>query len=387
MDTKKIGAFIAMNRKKKGLTQEQLGEKLGVSNKTISRWENGNYMPDLSLLQPLSKELDISLNELLSGEKIEKEKAIEYSEKNLTETIDYSTKKIKNEHQKISLFLILLGALICFYAFNGLPSNSNFGIVFLLFGLCAIIVGVFREFKFSSFWKTMFASVGLFFILFFTFLFVDYLRVCELRQPPLFRYTTITNLEQTKIIEYKNWFYHVYQINANTPNEYLIIDTKKTYTIDTVPISPFNREISGINNIIKYKNPYIGNNSNTGNLLYSLPLSEYGFVFEIDADNRGLIIDYHTTDWYHNEDFYIDKALVYNTVSTFCLIDNLEYIQFNFSGSTYSITRDTISQNYPHFEKILTNSGIDQENFNLYVEQKMNDNAFVQDMMTYFNKQ
>ena len=70
MNTKKIGAFIAMNRKKKGYTQEQLAEKLGVTNKTISRWENGHYMPDLSLLEPLSKELDITLNELLAGEEI-----------------------------------------------------------------------------------------------------------------------------------------------------------------------------------------------------------------------------------------------------------------------------------------------------------------------------
>lgn len=69
MDTKKIGAFIAMNRKKKGYTQEQLAEKLGVTNKTISRWENGHYMPDLSLLEPLSKELDITLNELLAEKK------------------------------------------------------------------------------------------------------------------------------------------------------------------------------------------------------------------------------------------------------------------------------------------------------------------------------
>ena len=89
MDSKKIGAFIAMNRKAKGLTQEQLGERLGVSNKTVSRWENGNYMPDLSLLEPLSRELGITLNELLAGEAIEKEKAAEYSERNLAGTIDY----------------------------------------------------------------------------------------------------------------------------------------------------------------------------------------------------------------------------------------------------------------------------------------------------------
>ena len=78
MDTKKIGAFIAMNRKKKGYTQEQLAEKLGVTNKTISRWENGHYMPDLSLLEPLSKELDITLNELLAGKEIVKEEDIQF---------------------------------------------------------------------------------------------------------------------------------------------------------------------------------------------------------------------------------------------------------------------------------------------------------------------
>ena len=78
MDTKKIGAFIAMNRKKKGYTQEQLAEKLGVTNKTISRWENGHYMPDLSLLEPLSKELDITLNELLAGKEIVKEEDLQF---------------------------------------------------------------------------------------------------------------------------------------------------------------------------------------------------------------------------------------------------------------------------------------------------------------------
>ncbi|MBR1540481.1 MAG: helix-turn-helix transcriptional regulator [Clostridia bacterium] len=73
MDTIKIGKFIAENRKAKKLTQEQLAEKLGVTAKTISRWENGNYMPDISLLKPLSTELGVSLNDLLSGEKVEKE--------------------------------------------------------------------------------------------------------------------------------------------------------------------------------------------------------------------------------------------------------------------------------------------------------------------------
>ena len=80
MDLDKIGKFIALTRKNNGLTQEQLAEKLGVTNKTISRWETGKYMPDLSLLKPLSEELGVTLNELLSGEKIEKEKMDENTE-------------------------------------------------------------------------------------------------------------------------------------------------------------------------------------------------------------------------------------------------------------------------------------------------------------------
>ncbi len=70
MNQEKIGRFIAACRKECNLTQEQLAEKLGVSNKTISRWENGNGFPDVSLLEPLCEILNISINELLLGEKI-----------------------------------------------------------------------------------------------------------------------------------------------------------------------------------------------------------------------------------------------------------------------------------------------------------------------------
>lgn len=386
MDNKKIGAFIAMNRKKKGLTQEQLGERLGVSNKTISRWENGNYMPDISLLQSLSKELDISLNELLSGEKIEEEKVMEYSEMNLANTIDYSARVIKNEYKKISMFLMIVGVFMCLYTFNFVESENSFARIFLIIGIVLVVVGVFREIKIISLWKKLFVSFGLFMVLFIAFFMADYFKVSELKQPPIFRYMVLTNHDETKIVEYKNMFYNVFQINADTPNEYFLIDNKKSYTIDTVPVSPFNRDKSGIQNIVQYKNKYIGNNSNTGNLINALPLSEYGFVFEIDSKNCGLIIDYHFTDWYNNENLYIEKSLIYNAVSTFSMIDNLEYIKFNFSGSTYSITREDIVQNYPHYSKIFTKNEINQDNFNKYVEQKMNDKRFITEMFSLFDK-
>ena len=84
MDVQKIGKFIAVKRKEKKLTQVKLAEELGVTSKTISRWENGNYMPDLSLLIPLSEALEITLNELLNGESMEEfyaEEGIELSGK------------------------------------------------------------------------------------------------------------------------------------------------------------------------------------------------------------------------------------------------------------------------------------------------------------------
>lgn len=70
MDQKRIGAFIAQLRKEKAWTQAQLGEKMGVTNKTISRWENGNYLPDLSLLQSLCTLLEVNVNELLCGQRL-----------------------------------------------------------------------------------------------------------------------------------------------------------------------------------------------------------------------------------------------------------------------------------------------------------------------------
>lgn len=67
MDQKITGIFIAEKRREKNLTQEQLAQRLGVSNKTVSKWENGRNMPDYSVVEQLCKELDISIRELIEG--------------------------------------------------------------------------------------------------------------------------------------------------------------------------------------------------------------------------------------------------------------------------------------------------------------------------------
>lgn len=73
MDQVKIGAFIAQLRRERDWTQEELGERLGVTNKTVSRWENGNYMPSIELLTVMGREFDVSLNELLEGRRLDDE--------------------------------------------------------------------------------------------------------------------------------------------------------------------------------------------------------------------------------------------------------------------------------------------------------------------------
>ena len=74
MNQEKIGKFIAECRKKKKMTQQELADKLGITDKAISKWENGRCMPDISILEPLTEELGITINELIKGERIQKEK-------------------------------------------------------------------------------------------------------------------------------------------------------------------------------------------------------------------------------------------------------------------------------------------------------------------------
>ena len=101
MDQIKTGKFIATLRKEKELTQEQLGEKLGVTNKTISRWENGNYMPDIEMLSMLSKEFDVSINELISGERFLEEDFKKAADNNLVTALNNSIFTLK---EKIAFF-------------------------------------------------------------------------------------------------------------------------------------------------------------------------------------------------------------------------------------------------------------------------------------------
>ncbi len=370
MNQEKIGKFIAETRKAKKLTQQDLAEKLNVSDRTIGNWENGRNMPDLSLFKPLCDELGITINELISGEKIKKEVYQEKFEENVIKTIDYSSKKINSKANLIGIILITIGVLLSFTAMTIISSDSSWGSVYSVFGLIISLIGISHFTKKLNYKKRLLIGLG-YFIIYFSFLvLIDFVSVTVHNQVPRFAYE---KLYIDNIAVYKAPFYNVYRVNIDTKNEYYIIDTKKEYTIDTIPVVPFNRNKAGIDNLSKFKNPYLGNNSNTSNIINNLPLAEYGYTMEIDSENLGLTINYHITDWYINENYYLEKSLVYNSVSLFSLIDNLDHITYNFSGKTYSVDRKQIKENYPHYKDIVKSN----KNFNKYLEAKINDDEFI----------
>lgn len=150
MDQIKIGKFIAALRKEKGLTQEQLGEKLGVTNKTISRWENGNYMPDVEMLTLLSKEFGASINELISGERLLAEDFKKAADNNLVAALNNSTFTPKEKiaffkrkwlHEHISTIVLCVVAWIGVIIWTAvkLQGSDSYALLGAIGGMLAIL--------------------------------------------------------------------------------------------------------------------------------------------------------------------------------------------------------------------------------------------------------
>lgn len=138
MNQEKIGRFIAELRKEKELTQIDLANKLGITDRAISKWENGRGMPDLSLIKPLSDELGITVNELLSGERLDKKDYQEKLEENIINTIDYTNKKM-NKTKKIFMItllviLIIIAMFITMFSIDINRMKNNKPVVFSTWG-------------------------------------------------------------------------------------------------------------------------------------------------------------------------------------------------------------------------------------------------------------
>ena len=143
MDQIAIGKFIAEERKRKGYTQKQLSEKLEISDKTVSKWERGNGFPEVSLLLPLCKELDITVNELLSGERVSLEDYQRKAEENMVNLV----KEAQESRKKIILsavvaLLVVVAAVPLFVLSGALEMDTWLRCVLIVIGFVVLFLGI-----------------------------------------------------------------------------------------------------------------------------------------------------------------------------------------------------------------------------------------------------
>ena len=141
MDMAKMGTFLADLRKEQKLTQAELGEKLGVTNKTISRWETGSYMPPVEMLEELSRMYDLTINELLSGKKLSAEEYKEMAETNIKETLSNSSFSLKEKQEfykkkwlkdHVAIMVFLGVCIVAVFTVGAIKNNSLIGSVAVL---------------------------------------------------------------------------------------------------------------------------------------------------------------------------------------------------------------------------------------------------------------
>lgn len=149
MDQLKIGRFIAECRKKQKMTQVELAEKLNVTDKSVSKWECGTCMPNVSLYKDLCDILDITLNELFAGEKIEEEKFKKVAEENLMDALENSAFSLKekiefykNKWQKEHLFsvIIVMSLIITLIIFGFIKHNGVIVVLGIILGFISGII-------------------------------------------------------------------------------------------------------------------------------------------------------------------------------------------------------------------------------------------------------
>ncbi|MBQ6040696.1 MAG: helix-turn-helix transcriptional regulator [Oscillospiraceae bacterium] len=106
MDIIKIGKFLKELRKEKGWTQEMLGEKIGVTNKTVSRWETGTYMPPVECLALLSDLYGVSINEIVAGQRLNENEFSDAAEENLSGALRLTECTYRQTEKRLTLVMI-----------------------------------------------------------------------------------------------------------------------------------------------------------------------------------------------------------------------------------------------------------------------------------------
>ena len=218
MDQKKVGLFLKTLRKEKNITQEVLAETLNVSSRTVSRWETGSNMPDISLLVELSEFYQVSIPEIINGER-KSEKMNQETKDIAIKMAEYSKNELNTEKREIiSALLMVFGVFIIISALAIFPNESSWGSIYAIIGGATLTVGIYFRIKFVLVKRVLriLSVVGCVIVLFGIFTVSDYITVSQFHQVPRFSYEKSYGED---IVEHKTLFYTVIQKNPGTANE------------------------------------------------------------------------------------------------------------------------------------------------------------------------
>lgn len=221
MDQIKIGAFLKELRKEKNLTQEQLAERLNVSGRTVSRWETGSNMPDIGLLIEIAELYDVSIPEIVNGER-KSENMDQETRDTAIKMAEYSQNEVRSGKQMVIGYLLsLFGIFIIISALSIFPSDSSWGSIYSIVGSIFLVIGVYFIIKSLTVKRSLriLSVVGCIVLLFGSFTISDYLAVTQFNQVPRFSYETSYSSLNPNVIVRKTLFFTAIQQNPGTEYE------------------------------------------------------------------------------------------------------------------------------------------------------------------------
>ena len=225
MDQIKIGVFLKELRKAKGLTQEQLAEVLNVSSRTVSRWETGSNMPDISMLVEIAVFYDVSIPEIVQGER-ESETMDKETRETAVAMAKYSQNEVKMGKQKVvGILMSAFGVFVIVSALSIFPNDSSWGSIYSILGSIFLVIGLYFIMKplVAKHALRILILLGCIALLFGTFTLSDYVAVSQFNQVPRFSYMTTYDSRNPNELVHKTIFYTVVQKNPGTENEQVFI--------------------------------------------------------------------------------------------------------------------------------------------------------------------
>lgn len=348
MNQEKIGRFIANLRKEKNITQTELAKRIGVSNKTISKWETGRGIPDYGVFESLCKEFNINVNELLNGEKNKTDSKV------LSEYLDYKSKQNRKKHFLL-IIICLLTILIMFlslyffnsykkyvvYELNGNSENFNYyGGLLYLSNVDTIfqkgIVDILDKDNVDDIYEVVFA----------------------IKKDN--KYYNVSNLEKNGEISAQKFGYDDEIAAASLsylPNDlYLLIYYSNNGEVLVDEIKITNREISVNNRLFDFKKEHIGKNERQ---LVLVNLNKYSNLSE-------------NLNYFISNDFQRDEERC--KYGSYCLIKQLDdnsYIMVDYKNELMFYSEDYNNVNYTVYEYNYGNKNpsvilfVDDENKNV----------------------